>query len=66
MPGAVTIRAANYLYNEAAKDGTVIGMVDQGIYLNQISRSAPVPRRHHQVQLDRPHRQQQRGALFLA
>jgi tripartite-type tricarboxylate transporter receptor subunit TctC len=36
MPGAVTIRAANYLYNEAAKDGTVIGMVDQGIYLNQI------------------------------
>src|SRR4051794_33870182 len=36
MPGAVTIRAAYYLYNEAAKDGTVIGMVDQGIYLNQI------------------------------
>ena len=36
MPGAVTIRASNYLYNEAPKDGTVIGMVDQGIYLNQI------------------------------
>jgi tripartite-type tricarboxylate transporter receptor subunit TctC len=36
MPGAVTIRAANYLYNEAAKDGTVVGMIDQAIYLNQI------------------------------
>ena len=36
MPGAVTIRASNYLYNEAPKDGTVIGMVDQGIHLNQI------------------------------
>ena len=36
MPGAVTIRAANYLYNEAPKDGTVIGMIDQAIYLNQI------------------------------
>src|SRR5262249_22989790 len=36
MPGAVTIRASNYLYNDAAKDGTVIGMIDQAIYLNQI------------------------------
>jgi tripartite-type tricarboxylate transporter receptor subunit TctC len=36
MPGAVTIRATNYLYNEAPKDGTVIGMIDQAIYLNQI------------------------------
>jgi len=36
MPGAVTIRAANYLYNEAPRDGTVIGMIDQAIYLNQI------------------------------
>jgi tripartite-type tricarboxylate transporter receptor subunit TctC len=36
MPGAVTIRAANYLYNEAARDGTVIGMIDQAIYLNQM------------------------------
>jgi tripartite-type tricarboxylate transporter receptor subunit TctC len=40
MPGAVTIRAANYLYNEAAKDGTVIGMIDQAIYLNQILGTA--------------------------
>jgi tripartite-type tricarboxylate transporter receptor subunit TctC len=36
MPGAVTIRATNYLYNEAPKDGTVVGMIDQAIALNQI------------------------------
>lgn len=36
MPGATGIRAINYLYNVAPKDGTVIGMVDQAIYLSQI------------------------------
>jgi tripartite-type tricarboxylate transporter receptor subunit TctC len=36
MPGAGSIRAANYLYNVAPKDGTMIGMVDEAIYLNQI------------------------------
>jgi tripartite-type tricarboxylate transporter receptor subunit TctC len=36
MPGAGSIRAANYLYNIAPKDGTAIGMVDEAIYLNQI------------------------------
>jgi tripartite-type tricarboxylate transporter receptor subunit TctC len=36
MPGAGGIRAANYLYNVAPKDGTAIGMVDQSIYLDQI------------------------------
>jgi tripartite-type tricarboxylate transporter receptor subunit TctC len=36
MPGAATIRATNYLYNEAPRDGTVIGMIDQAMYLNQI------------------------------
>jgi tripartite-type tricarboxylate transporter receptor subunit TctC len=36
MPGAGSIRAANYLYNVAPKDGTAIGMVDEAIYLNQI------------------------------
>jgi tripartite-type tricarboxylate transporter receptor subunit TctC len=40
MPGAVTLRATNYLYNEAPKDGTVIGMIDQAIYLNQILGTA--------------------------
>jgi len=36
MPGAGSIRAANYLYNGARQDGTVIGMLDQAIYLYQI------------------------------
>lgn len=36
MPGAGGIRAANYLYNVAPKDGTAIGMLDQAIYLSQI------------------------------
>ena len=36
MPGAGSIRAANYLYNTARDDGTTIGMLDQAIYLYQI------------------------------
>lgn len=36
MPGANGIRAANYLYTIAPKDGTAIGMVDQALYLDQI------------------------------
>jgi tripartite-type tricarboxylate transporter receptor subunit TctC len=36
MPGAGSIRAANYLFNSAPKDGTAIGMIDEAIYLNQI------------------------------
>jgi tripartite-type tricarboxylate transporter receptor subunit TctC len=36
LPGAGSIRAANYLYNIAPKDGTSIGMVDEAIFLNQI------------------------------
>ena len=36
MPGAGGIRAANYLYAVAPKDGLNIGMIDQAIYLNQI------------------------------
>ncbi len=36
LPGAGSIRAANYLYNVAPKDGTAIGMVDEAIFLNQI------------------------------
>ena len=31
MPGAGSLKAANYLYNVAAKDGTVIGTVGQGV-----------------------------------
>jgi tripartite-type tricarboxylate transporter receptor subunit TctC len=40
MPGAVTIRATNYLYNEAPRDGTVVGMIDQAIALNQVLGTA--------------------------
>ncbi|HWG05292.1 MAG TPA: tripartite tricarboxylate transporter substrate-binding protein [Beijerinckiaceae bacterium] len=36
MPGAVAIRATNYLYNEAPRDGTAIGMVDQVVYLDHV------------------------------
>jgi tripartite-type tricarboxylate transporter receptor subunit TctC len=31
MPGAGSLKAANYLYNVAAKDGTVIGTVSQSV-----------------------------------
>src|SRR5438270_7345036 len=36
MPGAGSIRAANYLYNAARRDGTVIGMLDEAIALDRI------------------------------
>jgi tripartite-type tricarboxylate transporter receptor subunit TctC len=36
MPGAGSIRAANFLYYAAPKDGTAIGMIDQATYLNEI------------------------------
>jgi tripartite-type tricarboxylate transporter receptor subunit TctC len=36
MPGAAGIRAANYLYTAAPKDGTAIGMLDQATYLDQV------------------------------
>ena len=36
MPGAGGIRAANQLYNLASRDGTVIGMLDESIYQDQL------------------------------
>ncbi|HLH95267.1 MAG TPA: tripartite tricarboxylate transporter substrate-binding protein [Xanthobacteraceae bacterium] len=36
MPGAGGIRAANYLYSIAAKDGTVFGIFDQAMFLDQL------------------------------
>jgi tripartite-type tricarboxylate transporter receptor subunit TctC len=36
MPGAGGIRAANYLYSVAAKDGTVFGIFDQAMFLDQL------------------------------
>jgi tripartite-type tricarboxylate transporter receptor subunit TctC len=38
MPGAGGIRAANQLYNVVPRDGTVIGMLDESIYQNQLFR----------------------------
>lgn len=40
MPGAAGIRAANYLYAAAPKDGTAIGMLDQATYLDQVLGTA--------------------------
>src|SRR5262245_56610388 len=31
MPGAGSLRAANYLYNVVAKDGSIIGMFGRGL-----------------------------------
>src|SRR3954467_9932320 len=36
MPGAGGIRAANQVYNVVPKDGTVIGIFDQAVFLNQL------------------------------
>jgi len=36
MPGAGGIRAANYIYNLAPRDGSVIGMIDQSLPLQQL------------------------------
>lgn len=36
MPGAGSLAAINYLYNAAARDGTVLGMIDQAAALTQM------------------------------
>jgi tripartite-type tricarboxylate transporter receptor subunit TctC len=36
MPAGAGLSAANLLYMHAPKDGTVIGMIDQGLYLEQV------------------------------
>ncbi len=36
MPGAAGIRSANHIYNLAAKDGTVFGIFDQAVFLDQM------------------------------
>jgi len=36
MPGAGSIRAANYLYNVAAKDGTVFGGFARGLFIDPL------------------------------
>lgn len=37
MPGAGSLRAANYLYNAAPKDGTVIGTFGQNLPMHQVT-----------------------------
>jgi tripartite-type tricarboxylate transporter receptor subunit TctC len=41
MPGGGGIRAANYLYGAAPKDGTVIGMMEQGLAVDKLLRDDP-------------------------
>jgi tripartite-type tricarboxylate transporter receptor subunit TctC len=41
-PGAGSITAANYLYNNAPKDGTVIGMVQRGIPMFKLTNQPGV------------------------
>lgn len=36
MPGIGSIKAANYLHKQAARDGSVIGVISQGIALQQV------------------------------
>jgi tripartite-type tricarboxylate transporter receptor subunit TctC len=40
MPGAGGLRSANHIYNVAAKDGTVIGIFDQAVFLDQLLGAA--------------------------
>jgi len=64
--GAGGVRGANHLYNVAAKDGTVIGIFDQAVFLGPTSRRAGHPRGRGEVQLGRAARRQQRRAVRLA
>lgn len=42
MPGAGSIRAANYVYNVAPKDGTALGIVTQTVALEEILGTAGI------------------------
>ena len=41
MPGAASLIAANYIYNRAARDGTVFGIIDRGLPLMAVVKSNP-------------------------
>src|SRR5262245_15709533 len=41
MPGAGGLRGANYLYNVAARDGTVLGVVSQTVVVGQVLATTP-------------------------
>src|SRR5690348_6634666 len=36
MPGAGSVKAANYIYNVAPKDGTVFGIFDRGLPMERL------------------------------
>jgi tripartite-type tricarboxylate transporter receptor subunit TctC len=42
MPGAGTIRAANYIYSVAPKDGTMLGIVTETLAVEQVTRNPAV------------------------
>src|SRR5215813_1504149 len=41
MPGAGGLRGANYLYNVAARDGTLLGVVSQTVAVGQVLGTTP-------------------------
>ena len=41
MPGAGGLRGANYMYNVAARDGTVLGVVSQTVAVGQALATTP-------------------------
>ena len=53
MPGAGGITAMNWLYNTADKDGTIIGLVGNGMPLEPLVRHQDGPIRRHEIQLAR-------------
>ncbi len=53
MPGAGSLIAANYLYNKAAQDGTVLGSVSRNIPNFAFMKKRERQFRSAEVQLDR-------------
>lgn len=43
MPGAVSSKAASYLYTQAPKDGTAIGTIDSSVVLKPLLSSSALP-----------------------
>src|SRR5258708_13911932 len=43
MPGAGSLRALNYLYNAAPRDGSAIGMFGRGLAMEPLIGSSPTP-----------------------
>ena len=55
MPAAGSIAAANHLFNIAPKDGTAIGILSQGLILDEILGTPGPSVRGREVQLGRAH-----------